>query len=141
MAVTGIAFAVGLLFGAGLAVSHMMDPAYVLGFLDVAGDWNPTLIMVMIGGIVGAAPGFIMARRLKKPVLADAFQMPTRRDMDTRLITGAVLFGAGWGLAGICPGPAIAGLSTGMWQFAVFVVAMVVGMALHDGLVRPQVFP
>lgn len=131
-----VAFFVGLLFSAGLAVSQMINPAVVLGFLDIAGDWNPTLLMVMAGGFVGAVPGFALARRRQAPVLGGAFQIPTRRDLDARLIGGAVLFGIGWGLAGICPGPAIAGLSTGMWQFALFVVAMLAGMVIHDGLAR-----
>ncbi len=136
MAVIVVAFGVGLLFSAGLAVSHMMDPAAVLGFLDVAGNWNPTLITVMAGGFIGAVPGFALVRRRQSPVLGGTFQMPTRRDLDARLIGGAVLFGVGWGLAGICPGPAIAGLATGMWQFVLFAGAMLAGMAVHDGLAR-----
>jgi uncharacterized membrane protein YedE/YeeE len=136
MAVMVVAFGVGLLFSAGLAVSQMINPAVVLGFLDIAGDWNPTLVMVMAGGIVGAVPGFMLARRRQVPVLGGTFQVPTRRDLDARLIGGAVIFGIGWGLAGICPGPAIAGLSTGMWQFVLFVGAMLAGMAIHDGLAR-----
>lgn len=136
MAMIAVAFFVGLLFSAGLAVSQMIDPAVVLGFLDIAGDWNPTLVMTLVGGIIGAMPGFALARRRQVPVLGGTFQVPTRRDLDARLIGGAVLFGIGWGLAGICPGPAIAGLSTGMWQFALFVVAMLAGMAIHDSMAR-----
>lgn len=130
------AFALGLLFGAGLAFSHMMDPVYVLGFLDVAGDWNPTLLFVMGGAVAAAAPGFVLARKRLHPLLGGAFQVPTRRDIDGRLLAGALLFGIGWGIAGLCPGPALAGLSTGMWQFLVFVPAMLAGMALHDGASR-----
>ncbi len=136
MAVMVVAFGVGLLFSAGLAVSQMINPAVVLGFLDIAGDWNPTLLMVMAGGFAGAVPGFALARRRQAPALGGTFQVPTRRDLDARLIGGAVLFGIGWGLAGICPGPAIAGLSTGMWQFVLFVIAMLAGMVIHDGLAR-----
>ncbi|MGE0651776.1 MAG: DUF6691 family protein [Alphaproteobacteria bacterium] len=133
MAVILAAFATGLLFGAGLAVSHMMDPMYVLGFLDIAGDWNPTLLFVMGGAVTAAAPGFYLMRVRRQPLLGGAFQVPTRRDIDTRLLAGSLLFGIGWGIAGLCPGPALAGLSTGMWQFLVFVPAMLAGMALHDG--------
>jgi hypothetical protein len=136
MAVILAAFATGLLFGAGLAVSHMMDPLYVLGFLDVAGDWNPTLVAVMAGAVAAAAPGFLLARGRRQPLLGGAFQVPTRRDIDTRLMAGALLFGIGWGIAGLCPGPALAGLSTGLWPFFVFVPAMLAGMALHDGAGR-----
>jgi uncharacterized membrane protein YedE/YeeE len=136
MAMIVVAFFAGLLFSAGLAVSQMINPAVVLGFLDVAGDWNPTLIMVMAGGFIGAVPGFALARLRQVPVFGGAFQVPTRRDLDARLIGGGVIFGIGWGLAGICPGPAIAGLSTGMWQYVVFVTAMLAGMAIHDGLAR-----
>ncbi len=88
MAVMVVAFGVGLLFSAGLAVSQMINPAVVLGFLDIAGDWNPTLVMVMAGGIVGAVPGFMLARRRQVPVLGGTFQVPTRRDLDARLIGG-----------------------------------------------------
>jgi len=136
MAVIFAAFGAGLLFGAGLAVSHMMDPMYVLGFLDIAGDWNPTLVFVMAGAVAAAAPGFMLARARIHPLLGGVFQVPTRRDIDARLLAGSLLFGVGWGVAGLCPGPAFAGLSTGLWQFLVFVPAMLAGMALHDGLDR-----
>ena len=136
MAVILAAFGVGLLFGAGLAVSHMMDPMYVLGFLDIAGDWNPTLLFVMAGAVAAAAPGFMLARGRLHPLLGGTFQVPTRRDIDARLLAGALLFGIGWGIAGLCPGPALAGLSTGLWQFFVFVPAMLAGMAIHAGFDR-----
>lgn len=131
MAVILVAFAVGLAFGAGLAISHMMDPVFVLGFLDLAGHWNPTLLFVMGGAVVAAVPGFWLARRRTEPALGGTFLVPVRRDLDARLMAGAVVFGVGWGLAGLCPGPAVAGLSTGMWQFLVFVPAMLAGMAAH----------
>jgi hypothetical protein len=136
MAVILAAFATGLLFGAGLAVSHMMDPTYVLGFLDITGDWNPTLIAVMAGAVAAAAPGFYLMQGHRQPLLGGVFQVPTRRDIDTRLLAGSLLFGIGWGIAGLCPGPALAGLSTGLWQFVVFVPAMLAGMVLHDGTGR-----
>lgn len=136
MAVILAAFAAGLLFSAGLAMSHMIDPAYVLSFLDVAGAWNPTLLFTMVGAVLAAAPFFALGRRRAHPVLGGSFQVPTRRDIDARLLSGAALFGIGWGLAGLCPGPAIAGLSTGQWQYFVFVPAMLAGMALCDGYDR-----
>ncbi|HEX9701381.1 MAG TPA: DUF6691 family protein [Rhodospirillales bacterium] len=123
--------AVGALFGAGLAISQMMVPAKVLGFLDVAGAWDPTLAMVMIGALAAAAPGFALARKLQAPVLAAAFETPTRRDLDARLLAGAAVFGVGWGLSGFCPGPALAALSTGIWQVTAFVAAMLAGMVIY----------
>jgi hypothetical protein len=123
--------AVGTLFGAGLAISQMMVPAKVLGFLDVAGAWDPTLAMVMIGALAAAAPGFALARKLQAPVLAAAFETPTRRDLDARLLAGAAVFGVGWGLSGFCPGPALAALSTGIWQVTAFVAAMLAGMVIY----------
>ncbi len=131
MAVILAAFACGALFGAGLVVSRMTDPAVILAFLDVAGNWNPTLAFVMGGGLIAAVPGFVLARRRAKPALAADFQIPTRRDIDGRLLIGAAIFGLGWGLAGICPGPSIAGLATGATAFFVFVPAMLAGFALH----------
>jgi uncharacterized protein len=128
---------IGTLFGAGLAVSRMIDPAKVLGFLDVAGDWDPTLAVVMAGALLAAAPGFAVARRRARPFLAERFEMPSRRDVDLRLLGGAALFGAGWGLSGFCPGPAIAALATGMLPVLVFVAAMLAGMALYR-LVPPR---
>jgi len=122
---------VGVLFGAGLAVSRMIDPAKVIGFLDVAGNWDPTLAFVMAGALAAAIPGFALARRRGAPVLGGTLRIPTRRDIDVRLLGGAALFGIGWGLSGFCPGPAISALSTGMWQVVVFVAAMIAGMLLH----------
>ena len=121
----------GLLFGAGLAVSQMIDPAKVLGFLDVAGDWDPSLILVMVGALIVATPAFWIARRCRHPLCGEGFDIPARRDIDKRLVLGAILFGIGWGLAGYCPGPAIAGLTLGLWQTWLFVAAMFAGMALH----------
>lgn len=131
MAVILAALVCGTLFGAGLALSRMIDPTVVLGFLDVAGNWNPTLAFVMGGALAVAAPGFWLARRRRSPMLAADFQIPARRDIDWRLVAGAVIFGAGWGLAGICPGPAIAGLASGARPFLIFVPAMLAGFALH----------
>lgn len=108
---TAAALVAGLLFGVGLAVSGMMDPQKVLGFLDVAGRWNPALAFVLGGAVGVSAFGYGLARRLPHPILAERFQIPTRRDVDARLVGGAVTFGVGWGLAGFCPGPALASLA------------------------------
>ena len=131
-------FLTGLLFGAGLAVSDMIDPARVLAFLDVAGAWDPTLAFVMAGALAVTAIGYRLVFRRPRPALAVRFALPTRTDLDMRLIGGATLFGIGWGLAGYCPGPAIAGLSLARWETAVFVAAMLAGMAVTRMIViRP----
>lgn len=122
---------IGALFGAGLTVSEMVNPAKVIGFLDFAGDWDPTLGVVMAAALAVSAPGFAMARRRIAPFLGGAFRIPSRRDVDVRLIGGAVVFGIGWGLAGFCPGPAIAALAAGLWPVFVFVAAMVTGIGLY----------
>ena len=130
------ALLIGLLFGAGLAVSGMMNPAKVLGFLDIAGDWDPTLAFVMGGALIVALPATLVARRRSRPVLAERFDMPTRRAIDVPLIAGSALFGLGWGLVGFCPGPAFAALATGLWQPGLFVVAMLAGMLVFHVLRR-----
>lgn len=130
----------GLLFGAGLALSGMINPAKVLNFLDFAGTWDPTLAFVMGGALIVAVPGFALVRRRGAPLLTGRLHLPERRDLDPRLIGGAVLFGLGWGLAGFCPGPALAALSTGTGLAAVFVVAMLAGMAIyHVAIERPAI--
>jgi uncharacterized membrane protein YedE/YeeE len=121
----------GAIFGAGLAISQMMNPAKVIAFLDFAGDWDPTLAFVMAGAVLAAAPGFALAKKRDAPVLSSRFQIPTRREIDTRLMLGAAIFGVGWGLVGFCPGPAVAALGTGMWEVLVFVAAMLGGMLLY----------
>jgi uncharacterized protein len=124
------AFASGLLFGLGLIISQMVNPAKVLGFLDIFGNWDPSLALVMGGAVVISAFGTVIARRRGVPVLASRLEIPTRRDLDLRLIAGAALFGIGWGLVGLCPGPALTALTFGPWQVFVFVAAMIAGMAL-----------
>ncbi|MFM1814142.1 MAG: hypothetical protein RLZ98_837 [Pseudomonadota bacterium] len=126
----------GLLFGAGLTISQMINPAKVIGFLDFAGNWDPTLAVVMGAALAVSAIGFRFVKQLANPLAAHNFQLPTRRDIDFNLIAGAVLFGVGWGLAGYCPGPAIAGLAMGMWQIAAFVAAMIGGMLAAKVLLR-----
>lgn len=122
--------AVGAVFGIGLAVSQMMNPAKVVAFLDFAGNWDPTLGLVMAGALVAAAPGYALARRRAAPLVEQAFLVPTRRDIDPPLLAGAAIFGLGWGLAGLCPGPAVALLGTGLRQGWIFFAAMVAGMLL-----------
>lgn len=131
-----VALAVGLVFGLGLIVSGMADPARVLGFLDVTGLWNPSLAFVMAGAIAVGLVAFAIARRRGRTLGGAPLQRPTARGLDARLIGGALLFGAGWGLAGFCPGPALVGLGMGLRSAAVFVAAMVAGMALFEGLER-----
>jgi len=125
-----IALLAGLVFGLGLLLSGMADPAKVLGFLDLAGDWDPSLALVMAGAIVVAAAGFAVARRRAKSLLGTPIQLPTKRTIDRRLIVGSTLFGAGWGLAGFCPGPALVALGMGEAKAIVFVLAMLAGMGL-----------
>jgi uncharacterized membrane protein YedE/YeeE len=129
------AFLCGLIFGTGLVVSGMTDTARVLGFLDVLaipkGGWDPTLAIVMAAALIVSIPGFALARRRGRPVLADVTAWPTRTGIDRPLIAGAVLFGAGWGLVGLCPGPAIVNLATLSPPVLLFVTAMIAGMAAH----------
>lgn len=122
---------VGLLFGAGLAVSGMVDPARVLGFLDVAGAWDPTLAFVLAAAVAPSAIAYAIVRRMKRPVIAEEFCIPQNREVEGRLLTGAAMFGIGWGLAGLCPGPAIAGLVYGYSESWIFVGAMLAGMVLQ----------
>jgi uncharacterized membrane protein YedE/YeeE len=117
----------GLVFGIGLVISGMTQPTKVLGFLDIFGTWDPTLAFVMGGALLAAAPGFYFARKRTQPLLAAQFRWPTRNEIDGTLIGGSVLFGAGWGLIGLCPGPAIVNLATLLPQVAVFVIAMGIG--------------
>jgi len=124
-----VALAAGLVFGLGLAVSQMINPAKVLGFLDLFGDWDPSLAFVMAGAIPLAAAGYRLARRSRTPLFADAYAAPAQSAIDRRLVGGAILFGIGWGLVGYCPGPALASLAIGPWQTALFVAAMLLGMA------------
>ena len=121
----------GTVFGLGLAVSGMMNPAKVIGFLDIAGDWNPTLAFVMGGALLVTIPAFRLILKRQRPVLASGFELPKKSTVDAPLVGGAALFGVGWGLVGFCPGPAVAALSTGLAPVFAFVAAMLVGMAVH----------
>jgi uncharacterized membrane protein YedE/YeeE len=124
------AFVSGVLFGLGLIVSQMTDPAKVLGFLDIFGNWDPSLALVMGGAVVVSALGYVFAKSRGVPVFASRLDIPTRRDLEPRLLTGAAIFGIGWGLVGLCPGPALVALTFGPWQVLVFVAAMIIGMAI-----------
>lgn len=126
------AFACGLVFGAGLTISQMIDPLRVLGFLDITGTWDPTLLIVMAAALAVSVPGYLLARRRSGALLGGALHWPTRNDIDAPLIGGAALFGIGWGLIGLCPGPAITNLATLSPGIIGFVVAMAAGMVLRD---------
>jgi uncharacterized protein len=122
------ALASGLVFGAGLALAGMTNPAKVLSFLDVAGAWDPTLALVMGSALAVNALGYALTRRRAKPLFAEAFALPTSTELDARLLGGAALFGVGWALVGLCPGPALASLARGEPPVFAFLAAMALGM-------------
>ena len=130
------AFACGLLFGIGLLLSGMANPAKVLGFLDLAGHWDPSLAFVMAGAIALAAPAFRLARTRQSSLAGVPMRLPTSRRIERRLVGGALLFGVGWGLAGFCPGPALVAAGSGAPRAWLFVAAMLAGMAIHAALGR-----
>lgn len=130
------AFAAGLLFGVGLIVSGMSDPGKVIGFLDLAGRWDPSLAFVMAGALLVGFFAFRLAGRRGRTFLGGALHLPTRRDIDPRLVTGSLVFGIGWGLAGFCPGPALVAFGAGYDKAVVFVVAMIGGMLLYAAAER-----
>ncbi len=130
------ALGAGVLFGLGLAVSQMVDPMKVKAFLDVAGAWDPSLILVMASAVAISFVAFRLAARRTHPVFADAFALPTRRDIDARLIGGSAVFGIGWGIAGFCPAPALSSLVYGRTDSLAFVAAMIAGLAVAPLLVR-----
>jgi uncharacterized membrane protein YedE/YeeE len=126
------AFLAGLIFGLGLIVSGMADPAKVLGFLDLGGAWDPSLAFVMAGAVAVSALGFSLAMTRASSVLGAAIKLPTARDIDRRLLGGSMLFGIGWGVAGFCPGPALVAAGMGEIKALVFVGAMLVGMRIFE---------
>nr|WP_233175970.1 DUF6691 family protein [Dyella sp. ASV24] len=117
----------GLLFGVGLGIAGMTQPAIVLGFLDVGGAWNPRLLFVMAGAVLTTAIGYRLVWRARKPRFEASFDIPSVRRIDGRLLMGAALFGIGWGIAGYCPGPALASLGSGIGSVWLLVAAMIVG--------------
>jgi hypothetical protein len=125
-------FFVGLLFGVGLLLSGMTDPSKVLGFLDLFGTWDPSLALVMGGAIAVGFAAFAVARKRTTNFLGGAMHLPKASQIDKRLLVGGLLFGAGWGLAGFCPGPGIVAMAAGEIKAAVFVAAMVVGMLIFE---------
>jgi len=130
------AFLAGLLFGIGLIVSGMTDPSKIIGFLDLAGAWDPSLAFVMGGAILVGLVAFRLARKRTVSFLGGALHIPTARHIDRPLILGSLAFGVGWGLAGYCPGPAVVAFGSGQDKAVVFVVAMIAGMALYEALDR-----
>ena len=131
-----MALITGLVFGIGLIVSGMTNPAKVLGFLDLAGRWDPSLALVMAGAILVALPAFRVAARRRQSLLGEPMHLPTATRIDRRLVLGSLAFGAGWGLAGFCPGPALASLATGAVQPLIFCAAMLAGMGIFELLER-----
>lgn len=127
-----IAALLGLLFGIGLIVGGMADPARVLGFLDLAGAWNPALLLVMVGAIGVALPAFALLKRRSVSLLGEPMRLPTIGRIDRRLVAGSLLFGVGWGLAGICPGPALVLIGAGSTKGIGFALAMMAGMAIFE---------
>jgi uncharacterized membrane protein YedE/YeeE len=132
------AFIVGLVFGIGLILAGMTNPAKVQGFLDLAGDWDPSLAFVMGGAILVGAVGFRFARGRERALLGGAMRLPTAGTIDRRLVLGGLTFGIGWGLAGFCPGPALASLASGRSEPLIFAAAMVAGMALFELIERAR---
>ncbi len=118
----------GALFGAGLMVSGMVDPAKVIGFFDVTGNWDPSLALVMAGALMVYIPSFLWVKRRQRPLLEESLNLPANSNIDKRLLIGSAIFGAGWGIAGICPGAAVAAIAAGSWQIALFIAAMLAGL-------------
>ena len=132
------AFICGILFSIGLGISGMTQPQKVIGFLDVLGEWDPSLVFVMGGAVISyLLLQLLIQRRFSKPMLGETFQIPSRKDLDRSLIFGALLFGMGWGLGGYCPGPAITTLGSGSLNAVLFMVAMGMGMLLADRVISP----
>ena len=130
------AFAAGLLFGIGLILSGMTDPGKVIGFLDVFGRWDPSLAFVMGGAVLVGSFAFRFAHRRTRAFFGAAMHLPGNRDIDNRLVLGSLVFGIGWGLAGVCPGPALVSFASGVDQAAIFVAAMLGGMVIYHAAER-----
>lgn len=141
MPIVLVSFACGLIFGAGLLISGMTDTGKVLGFLDLFGAWDATLAFVMAGAVAVSSIGFALAKRRGAPTFSAQHLWPTRRDIDTPLVAGAVLFGIGWGLVGLCPGPALVNLAGLTWPVIIFAAAMAAGMIGQDLLSKRKTAP
>jgi len=128
----------GLLFGLGLTISGMINPTKVIGFLDVAGNWDPSLALVMASGLAVTIPSFHFILKQERPLFEAKFYLPSKKDFDGQLIAGSVFFGVGWGLAGLCPGPALAGIVSLDSSVLSFVAAMLAGMWLHYLLIETR---
>jgi uncharacterized protein len=128
----------GLVFGVGLIISGMVNPGKVLGFLDIAGQWDPSLALVMAGAIAVGAIAFAVAGKRSRTLLDTPMMLPAARNLEPRLVLGSLLFGVGWGLAGFCPGPALVALGAGYPKAVVFVVAMLVGMLVFEWAERSR---
>jgi hypothetical protein len=126
------ALIVGILFGLGLTISGMINPSKIIAFLDILGDWDPSLLVVMASALAVSFVGYRIVLARPKPLFDASFQLPTKTAIDQPLLAGAALFGVGWGLAGLCPGPAITAIGLGAGPIVVFLAALVVGMILHD---------
>lgn len=133
---TGIALIAGLIFGLGLGMSQMIDRDRVLGFLDVAGNWDPTLLFVLGGAVGVTVISFRFILRLPHPLLSQTFYLPTKQAIDQPLLIGAAIFGVGWGIAGYCPGPGITALALGVWNPVLFLLAFVVGSLVGQRFLR-----
>ncbi|MBM4252609.1 MAG: YeeE/YedE family protein [Deltaproteobacteria bacterium] len=131
MKVLFAAFLSAFVFGIGLALAGMTLPAKVVGFLDITGTWDPSLALVMVGAIAVHAVTYRLIMKRPSPILSAKFLVPTRRDLDAQLVVGSLLFGVGWGLGGLCPGPALVALATGNLKVVVFVASMCGGIVLH----------
>lgn len=131
---TAVALVCGIMFGFGLALSGMLNPERVRGFLDITGNWDPTLAFVLVGAVVVAAIGMGVGKLLGKPALSDEFHVPPKtKEISSSLITGSAIFGVGWALSGLCPGPAIASIGRDVSTIYVFVLAMIGGILIHAG--------
>jgi uncharacterized membrane protein YedE/YeeE len=133
---TIISLIAGLIFGYGLVLSGMSNPAKVMNFLDLTGSFDPSLIFVMLGAVVTTFIGYRLVWRMERPFVSGEFQMPLKSEIDGRLIVGPILFGVGWGLVGLCPGPALASLTFGGLSALIFFIALIVGMLVSKFIVR-----
>lgn len=129
-----ITYAIGLIFGIGIMISGMANPAKVINFFDIAGTWDPSLIFVMGGALIVAFIGYRIVFRRATPMMDSKFHLPTKTDLDMRLIGGSAIFGVGWGIAGFCPGGALPAIGTGRTEVLIFVVALVAGIAIAKRL-------